>query len=66
MAAKGLEFSRVVLYKFGEECLQHYKKLLNPLRTGQPYGESQDGLPYEYFINRLYVAADRPKRHFHS
>ncbi len=63
MTAKGLEFSRVVLYKFGEECLTHYPTLLQPLSTGEPHSQHPEtALPLEYFVNRLFVAASRPKR----
>jgi hypothetical protein len=63
MSAKGLEFSRVVLYKFGDDYYQNYSQLLRPLETGRPHTENpEEGLPLEYFLNRLYVAASRPKR----
>lgn len=63
MSAKGLEFSRIVLYKFGNDYCQNYPQLLDPLKTGCSHGDSpEEALPLEYFINRLYVAASRPKR----
>jgi len=63
MSAKGLEFSRVVLYKFGEDCLKNYSSLFEPLATGEPHSRNpEQGLPLQYFVNRLYVAASRPKR----
>jgi hypothetical protein len=61
LSAKGLEFSRVVLYKFGEECLREYPRLLEPLRSGQIHADPESALPLEYFMNRLYVASSRPK-----
>lgn len=64
VSAKGLEFSRVVLYKFGEECRKpEYRAMIELLSTGKCESiASEAALPLEYFINRLYVAASRPKR----
>jgi hypothetical protein len=63
MRAKGLEFSRVVLYKFGEECLRQYPNLLQPLTTGISHSQRPEiALPLEYFMNRLYVASSRAKK----
>lgn len=50
-SAKGLEFQRVILYKFGEACPD------DPWTTG-PHSERQR-LESEYFFNKLYVAASR-------
>lgn len=63
MSAKGLEFQRVALYKFGDECHRLYPALFNPLEK-RSYGRINEEtlLPYQYFINRLYVAASRAKR----
>jgi hypothetical protein len=62
MRAKGLEFSRVVLYKFGSECLHNHPNLLDPIISGQNVAEDKDiSLPLRYFMNRLYVAASRAK-----
>lgn len=50
IGAKGLEFQRVILYKFGEHCPQRaWRGDLNP---GQR-------IEAEYFFNKLYVAATR-------
>ena len=66
--AKGLQFQRIVLYKFGEHAIDTYQEQVNLLldpfidRTGN--GESlpkEDTLPLEYFVNHLYVAASRPR-----
>ena len=58
--AKGLEFNRVVLYGFGENAPDG---LLDHLSDPDPFDQDPDSaLPLEYFINRLYVAASRPKR----
>lgn len=63
MSAKGLEFSRVVLYKFGDECIRNYQKLLHPLESKAPHTvDPEKSLPLEYFMNRLYVAASRAKK----
>ncbi len=60
MRAKGLEFSRVVLYNFGHECSSDYPELLAPLKTGKYHSHDKDvSLPLKYFMNRLYVAASR-------
>lgn len=62
MRAKGLEFSRVVLYKFGSTTHHSYPALLEPLATGRSHGDSMDTtLPLKYFMNRLYVGASRAK-----
>lgn len=58
--AKGQEFPRVVLYGFGDSCSDD---LLTPVRGGESYADiPEKALPHEYFVNRLYVAASRPKR----
>lgn len=63
MRAKGQEFSRVVLYKFGSECSTDYPELLKPVETGKPHTHDKDAsLPLKYFMNRLYVAASRAKK----
>jgi hypothetical protein len=63
MAAKGLEFSRVVLYKFGEDFRNGYQHLFDPIiRDIGHYEDSEKVLPLKYFVNRLYVAASRPTK----
>ncbi len=60
MRAKGLEFSRVLLYKFGESAPD---RVTRAFESGTVEGTEADlHLPLEYFLNRLYVAASRPKR----
>jgi len=49
IAAKGLEFKRVILYKFGEDCSDNVWNL---------QGLDQK-VKVEYFFNKLYVAASR-------
>jgi len=60
MRAKGLEFNRVIVYGFGEECPED---LLEPVYNGFDKDIDPDAaLPKEYFLNRLYVAASRAKK----
>lgn len=49
--AKGLEFDRVVVYRFGEACPEVDWDTL----------ESADTLEFRYFLNRLYVALTRAR-----
>lgn len=63
MRAKGLQFDRVALYKFGDFAhteLSDQIPLLEETNTEPPEKEKTLGL--EYFINQLYVAASRPRR----
>jgi hypothetical protein len=64
MRAKGQEFSRVVIYKFGEACWKDYSDLLELIEPAASIPElSQEKIvPLEYFINRLYVAASRSQK----
>jgi len=58
--AKGLEFARVVVYGFGEKA---NPALLDPIRGKSVYaGDPDRALPFQYFINGLYVAVSRAKR----
>lgn len=62
MRAKGLEFSRVILYKFGSICAEEYPDLFTPLTKGSSFAADRDSsLPKRYLLNRLYVAASRAK-----
>ncbi len=58
MRAKGLEFSAVVLYRFGDTAPPDFERLL---RGEIDIDTPEVRLPYEYFFNRLYVAASRAK-----
>ncbi|HAX87745.1 MAG TPA: hypothetical protein DCY91_16130, partial [Cyanobacteria bacterium UBA11370] len=51
ISAKGLEFKRVILYKFGEECNYNVWNL-----KGKTIDQR---VKVEYFFNKLYVAASR-------
>ncbi len=57
--AKGLEFSRVVLYGFGEACAREHSMLLTLLRDEGKTIDADACLPLQYFLNRLYVAVTR-------
>jgi len=51
ITAKGLEFKRIILYKFGEACDETVWKLVSEHRDHP--------VEFEYFFNKLYVAASR-------
>lgn len=59
--AKGREYPVVVVYGFGSDMP---KALMEPLTTANADTElnRDQSLPNEYYINRLYVAASRPKQ----
>lgn len=59
MRAKGLEFSRVVLYRFGEDACDT-PGVVDLVRELRPVGAA-DTLPAEYYFNRLYVGASRAR-----
>jgi tetratricopeptide (TPR) repeat protein len=62
MRAKGLEFQRVIIYKFGDRALSEAPQLLDTLSSGTALGGDRDRrLQLEYFVNRLYVAASRAR-----
>lgn len=61
MRIKGLERKRVILYKFGDACVNNYPQLIEYLtadNSQEPFSR-EEALPLEYFMNRLYVAASR-------
>jgi hypothetical protein len=60
--AKGLEFKRVVVYKFGNELLNNNRELLDYLEgNNNDAPNTEKSIPVEYLVNRLYVAASRAK-----
>lgn len=63
MQAKGLEYRRVVLYKFGQACVDEYPQLLSLMDPAKQIEKltEDEALPLAYFINRLYVAASRAR-----
>ena len=56
--AKGLEFSAVVLYRFGERVTRDFDRLLH---RQVDLKDPQSRLQWEYFFSRLYVAASRAR-----
>ncbi len=59
--AKGQEYQVVVVYGFGAVAPKDIMVLLESGHSGDE--TTQDySLPYQYFINRLYVAISRPKQ----
>lgn len=55
ITAKGLEFKKVILYKFGEDCNQGVWNLRGK--------DIDQRVKVEYFFNKLYVAASRATEH---
>ncbi len=55
ITAKGLEFKKVILYKFGEDCNQNVWNLRGK--------DIDQRVKVEYFFNKLYVAASRATEH---
>ncbi|MBD1804258.1 hypothetical protein H6F98_02055 [Microcoleus sp. FACHB-SPT15] len=51
ISAKGLEFKKVILYKFGEDCNRSVWNLRSQ--------STDQRVKVEYFFNKLYVAASR-------
>ena len=65
LQAKGLEWERVVVYRFGEFALRKCKSLCDFLRRPEEetlhlMSENERFLA-EYFLNKLYVAVTRPR-----
>lgn len=58
--AKGLEFSSVVLFRFGENAPDIIAEYIE---GNIDLNDSEKRLRLEYFFNRLYVAASRAKDH---
>lgn len=57
--AKGLEFPTVVLYRFSDRAPANFARVI---AGDVPLGDDPEAqLPYEYFFNRLYVAASRAR-----
>jgi hypothetical protein len=56
IAAKGLEFDRVILYKFGEHA---------PNEVIAPNEGSRPDFAKEHFFNKLYVAISRARSHLY-
>lgn len=60
--AKGLEFNRVVLYKFGDVAVKENGKLIDLLDGKIDQLDDEESIQLEYFINRLYVASSRARK----
>lgn len=58
--AKGLEFDRVVLYKFATNIQFNLGEIIQKIMNGSTITQ-ESLLPVEYFFNRLYVVASRAK-----
>jgi superfamily I DNA/RNA helicase len=56
-AVKGMEFKKIILYKFGDYYQQNFKKQLKHYAQGT---ENQVSLQLQYFLNQLYVGITRP------
>ena len=65
LRAKGLEWERVLVYKFGQSALDNCEKLcdflLDPLQSIWVKMSDDELLVSEYFLNNLYVAITRPR-----
>ncbi len=61
--AKGLEYNRVLLYKFGEEAKKGVSELLQHIDdpSTEP-SEMEELLAWEYFLNQFYVAVSRARK----
>ena len=63
---KGLEFPRVVLFGFGEHCPPQLRNALEKLVGGSESTleemQPDEAIEPQYFWNRLYVAASRPRK----
>jgi len=58
--AKGLEFDRVAVYGFGEQCPENLFRVAG--EDDDPERAREQTLPNEYFINRVYVAVTRARK----
>ena len=61
--AKGLEYDRVLLYRFGDEASQGVQELLQYIRKpDSDPPEIEQRLAWEYFLNQFYVAVSRARK----
>ena len=61
--AKGLEYDRVLLYRFGDHAAQQFPALMQRIaKPSAKVPDSEERLPWEYFLNQLYVAASRARK----
>lgn len=61
MQAKGSDWQHVILYKFGETAPEELKKMISDAKIDATIPED-NRLKIAYFLNRLYVAASRPRK----
>ncbi|WP_157203576.1 hypothetical protein [Methylomicrobium agile] len=59
--AKGREYQVVVVYGFGGVAPRNLMELMDSTHGGDE-ATKDHSLPFQYFINRLYVAVSRPKQ----
>ena len=61
--AKGLEYDRVLLYRFGDEAVKRYPELMEGIdEPGRSTDETEQRLAWEYFLNQFYVAVSRARK----
>ena len=62
---KGLEFDRVLLYRFGDFACKEHPRLVRAIKAFDSQRHEapsdQDRLVWEYFLNKLYVAVSRAR-----
>lgn len=63
LRSKGLEFDRVVVYGFGQYSNgKAFFEELNNIAINGADSHKEDLLPYEYYLNQLYVSISRAKK----
>ena len=61
--AKGLEYDRVLLYRFGDRALAEHSDFVAKVEAlDGPLPDHDERLGPEYFVNQLYVAASRARK----
>ena len=61
--AKGLEYDRVLLYRFGDEANKRLPELLQDIsKPDSSPPEIEQGIAWEYFLNQFYVAVSRARK----
>ena len=61
--AKGLEYDRVLLYRFGDRALAEHSDFVAKVEAlDGPLPDHDERLVPEYFVNQLYVAASRARK----
>lgn len=64
VTAKGLEWDRIVLYRFGDYAQQQFPGLIKAINSAGHVGDKslQRSLDWEYFLNQLYVSVTRARK----